>query len=68
MPDRDGNRSNPYHPNPEMCCEACVFGGTGLHAPFCNWCENCLAPAVSDGCPFCVAILRQVAAAGDTTQ
>ncbi len=32
--DRDGNRSNPYHPNPEKCCEACIFG-SGEHAPFC---------------------------------
>lgn len=36
MTDRDGNRSNPYKPNPEMCCEACIFG-SGEHAP---WCEN----------------------------
>lgn len=31
MSDRDGNRSNPYNPNPEMCCEASVFG-RGPHA------------------------------------
>ena len=36
MPDRDGPRSNPYHPNAEMCCEACVFG-RGEHA---RWCER----------------------------
>jgi len=33
--DRDGNRSNPYKPNPSMCCEACAFG-TGEHAEFCE--------------------------------
>jgi hypothetical protein len=33
--DRDGNRSNPYHPDPAHCCEACVFG-TGEHAAFCS--------------------------------
>jgi hypothetical protein len=32
--DRDGNRSNPYSPNPQMCCEACIFG-SGEHAWFC---------------------------------
>jgi hypothetical protein len=26
--------SRPFHPDPEKCCEACVFG-TGLHAPWC---------------------------------
>ena len=35
MTDRDGNRSNPYNPNPEMCCEACTFGGRD-HATFCS--------------------------------
>jgi hypothetical protein len=35
MPDRDGNRSNPYHPNPEHCCEACAFG-RGDHAAWCG--------------------------------
>jgi hypothetical protein len=33
--DRDGNRSNPYHPDPKQCCEACVFR-TGEHAAFCE--------------------------------
>jgi len=32
--DRDGSRSNPYQPNPDQCCEACVFG-TGEHAKWC---------------------------------
>lgn len=32
--DRDGNRSNPYQPNPDMCCERCIFG-TGRHAEWC---------------------------------
>lgn len=32
--DRDGNRSNPYKPNPAKCCEKCVFG-TGAHAEWC---------------------------------
>lgn len=32
--DRDGNRSNPYKPDPAHCCEACVFG-RGKHAPWC---------------------------------
>jgi hypothetical protein len=32
--DRDGPRSNPYHPDPEKCCEACVFG-SGQHAVWC---------------------------------
>jgi len=38
MTDRDGNRSNPYKPDPEKCCEACVFD-RGEHAPYCrlNW-------------------------------
>jgi hypothetical protein len=35
MTDRDGPRSNPYHPNPEQCCEACVFGA-GEHAEWCG--------------------------------
>lgn len=26
--------SKPYQPDPEQCCEACVFG-TGEHAWFC---------------------------------
>ena len=34
--DRDGPRSNPYHPDPVHCCEACVFG-SGEHAA---WCET----------------------------
>lgn len=34
MADRDGNRSNPYHPNAEKCCECCAFG-RGEHAEFC---------------------------------
>jgi len=34
MPDKDGNRSNPYHPDPDQCCEACVFG-RGEHAAWC---------------------------------
>ena len=34
--DRDGNRSNPYKPNPEQCCEACVFGAA-KHA---EWCQH----------------------------
>jgi hypothetical protein len=33
--DRDGNRSNPYKPDPKQCCEACVFG-RGKHAWFCE--------------------------------
>lgn len=33
--DRDGNRSNPYRPDPAQCCEACVFG-RGVHADFCK--------------------------------
>lgn len=33
--DRDGNRSNPYRPDPAQCCEACVFG-SGEHAEFCS--------------------------------
>lgn len=32
--DRDGNRSNPYRPDPEKCCEACVFG-RGQHSDWC---------------------------------
>lgn len=32
--DRDGPRSNPYHPNPEKCCEQCCFGH-GKHADWC---------------------------------
>lgn len=28
--------SNPYRPDPEQCCERCVFG-TGEHA---DWCEE----------------------------
>ena len=35
MTDRDGNRSNPYHLNPKMACEKCVFG-TGYHEAFCT--------------------------------
>jgi hypothetical protein len=35
MNDRDGNRSNPYKPDPAMCCEACVFG-RGEHAEWCG--------------------------------
>ncbi len=42
MTDRDGNRSNPYKPNPEKCCEACIFG-SGEHV---DWCERSpLTPA-----------------------
>lgn len=33
--DRDGNRSNPYRPDPAQCCEACVFG-KGQHAFWCK--------------------------------
>jgi hypothetical protein len=29
-------QSRPYKPDPEKCCEACVFG-TGLHAPWCEY-------------------------------
>ena len=32
--DRDGNRSNPYQPAPEACCEACIFGSE-RHASWC---------------------------------
>ncbi len=35
MNDRDGNRSNPYKPNPEKCCEACVFK-KGSHEAWCT--------------------------------
>jgi hypothetical protein len=34
MNDRDGNRSNPYHPDPKHCCEACIFN-RGEHAEWC---------------------------------
>lgn len=27
-------QSRPFHPDPEKCCEACVFGGAA-HAQFC---------------------------------
>jgi hypothetical protein len=36
MTDRDGPRSNPYHPNPEKCCEASVFD-EAFHE---DWCEK----------------------------
>lgn len=36
MTDRDGPRSNPYHPDPEKCCEACVFGAPGPHEAHCK--------------------------------
>ena len=43
--DRDGNRSNPYKPNPQQCCEACVFG-RGEHAEWCSQyvCPHCTVP------------------------
>src|ERR1700690_3328585 len=44
MTDRDGNRSNPYRPDPAHCCEACVFG-RGEHAEWCEW--------VTIYCPTC---------------
>jgi hypothetical protein len=28
--------SRRYEPNPEHCCEACVFG-RGAHADWCEW-------------------------------
>jgi len=37
--DRDGNRSNPYKPEPHACCEACCFA-RGEHA---SWCPVGLA-------------------------
>lgn len=27
-------QSRPFRPNPEQCCEACVFG-SGVHEPWC---------------------------------
>jgi len=36
MADHDGNCSNPYHPDPAKCCEACIFG-TGEHADWCTY-------------------------------
>jgi len=36
MADHDGNCSNPYHPDPEKCCEACIFG-RGKHADWCTY-------------------------------
>lgn len=33
--DRDGNRSNPYRPDPAKCCERCAFG-RGEHASWCS--------------------------------
>lgn len=47
MNDRDGNRSNPYKPDPAMCCEACVFG-RGEHA---EWCGHSFIYRRCDGCP-----------------
>lgn len=38
--DRDGNRSNPYRPDPAQCCEACVFG-SGEHAEHCKGYKAC---------------------------
>jgi hypothetical protein len=32
--DKDGNRSNPYRPDPAKCCEACIFSGCD-HAEWC---------------------------------
>jgi hypothetical protein len=40
--DRDGNRSNPYRPDPAQCCEACVFG-SGVHA---EWCDTFAYPCL----------------------
>jgi hypothetical protein len=34
--DHDGNRSNPYHPDPVHCCERCAFG-SGKHHPACEY-------------------------------
>lgn len=45
MTDRDGPRSNPYHPNPAQCCERCVFG-SGEHAA---WCIAVSEEALEDG-------------------
>jgi len=41
--DRDGDRSNPYRPDPERgCCPACVFGHGQLHAKWCPVYKNML--------------------------
>ncbi len=40
MSDHDGNTSNPYHPNPALCCVGCVFGGE--HAEWCPSYEACI--------------------------
>jgi hypothetical protein len=49
--DRDGNRSNPYRPNPEHCCEACVFG-KGPHSVWCPAGIDLEHARMSDeGCP-----------------
>jgi len=57
MSDRDGNRSNPYKPDPARCCEACVFG-RGEHAAFClSWDVlhhfDTLVPPGPCGCAAC---------------
>jgi hypothetical protein len=43
--DRDGNRSNPYKPNPKYACECCIFG-TGEHA---DWCKSRLSALEPSG-------------------
>lgn len=35
--------SRVYQPNPQQCCEACVFGTGDQHAPWC--CPTCREPA-----------------------
>jgi hypothetical protein len=50
MSDHDGNTSNPYRPNPEKCCEACVFG-SGKHG---DWCVLPLPGGIASDCEYCV--------------
>ena len=65
--DRDGPRSNPYHPDPDKCCTACVFG-TGEHAIWCTWCDNCDRPASKEGCGLCWHILSTTPGRGDNSR
>jgi len=54
MADHDGNCSNPYHPDPAKCCEACIFG-RGKHA---DWCDQ--APSECRDCGYKTANAEQM--------
>lgn len=44
--------SKPYQPNPDVCCEACVFK-RGAHAAWCKWwrCPKCGRVVDRTSCP-----------------